>query len=54
MKQSLIIIGMENGKMMKMIDFFIDIILYAIGAGIGIVIYELIFNKNNKNDNLAV
>lgn len=45
---------MENGRMMKMIEHFIDILLYAIGAGIGIVIYELIFNKNNKNDNLAI
>lgn len=45
---------MENGRMRKMIEYFIDIILYAIGAGIGIVIYNLIFNNNNKNDNLTI
>lgn len=45
---------MENGRMRKMSEYFIDILLYAIGVGIGIVIYDLIFNKNNKNDNLAI
>lgn len=44
---------MENGRMRKMSEYFIDILLYAIGAGIGIAIYDLIFNKN-KNDNLAI
>lgn len=45
---------MENGRMRKMIEYFIDILLYAIGAGIGIAVYDLIFNQNNKNDNLAI
>jgi hypothetical protein len=44
---------MENGRK-KMSEHLIDILLYIIGAGIGIALYNLIFNKNNKNDNLAI
>jgi glycopeptide antibiotics resistance protein len=42
---------MENGRR-KMNDF-IDILLYTIGAGIGIVIYDLIFNNKNNTNNFA-
>ena len=48
MKLLLIIIGEKIGRMNQMIDYLINILLYAIGAGIGLIIYDLIFNKNNN------
>ena len=44
---------MENWRKMTS-NFLIDILLHAIGVFIGILLYDLINNKNNKNNNLTI